>query len=143
MDWDILDDVQRRQLIWFGHVSRMEEGWLPRKVFERAMCECRLRGRVILGWKDYTREVMMTMDLTANEYLDTSLMETRREAASENLQKVKKYETFFENYIMFNTVCLLSSTEVLYTHLIQNYTCNNGGFSEINNASEIESNFKI
>lgn len=34
MDRDILDDMERRQLIWFGYVSRIEEGWLPAKVFE-------------------------------------------------------------------------------------------------------------
>lgn len=34
MDRDALDDVQRRQLVWFGNVSRMEDWRLSKKAME-------------------------------------------------------------------------------------------------------------
>jgi hypothetical protein len=35
MEKDITDEVQKWQLIWFGHTNRMDETKWPRKVLDR------------------------------------------------------------------------------------------------------------
>jgi hypothetical protein len=34
MEKDIMDKVQKQQLIWFGHINRMEDMRWPRKVLK-------------------------------------------------------------------------------------------------------------
>jgi hypothetical protein len=36
---DIMDGMQKRQLIWSGHINRMDETTWPRKVLERVRQE--------------------------------------------------------------------------------------------------------
>lgn len=76
MDRNILNYVQRRQLIWFGHISRMEKGLLLRKMLKWVPSERRLRGRLKLGRKDFIIEALMTRDLTENYSDDKSPTET-------------------------------------------------------------------
>jgi hypothetical protein len=41
----VLDDVKTKQLQWYGHVQRMEEGRLPKRVLEWRPSGRRKRGR--------------------------------------------------------------------------------------------------
>ena len=41
----LLDDIKTKQLKWYGHVQRMEEGRLPKKVMKWSPPGRRKRGR--------------------------------------------------------------------------------------------------
>jgi hypothetical protein len=34
MDGNIVEDLRKKQLIWYGHVKRMEEECLPKQLLE-------------------------------------------------------------------------------------------------------------
>lgn len=52
METDIAEEIEMRQLIWFGHTKRMEESRWPRKVLEWIPPERRKRGRPKRSWRD-------------------------------------------------------------------------------------------
>lgn len=45
IDRTIIDEIERRQLTWFGHVKRMEDDRWPRKILEWIPPVRRKRGR--------------------------------------------------------------------------------------------------
>jgi len=49
---NILDDITRKQLIWYGHVERMDPLRLPRIVIHWKPEERKQRGRPWRTWKD-------------------------------------------------------------------------------------------
>ena len=51
----LLDDIKTKQLKWYGHVQRMEEGRLPKKVMKWSPPEIRKRGRPKLTWTEEIR----------------------------------------------------------------------------------------
>jgi hypothetical protein len=42
----VLDDIKMKQLQWYGHVQRMEEGRLPREVMKWRLPGKRKQGRL-------------------------------------------------------------------------------------------------
>jgi len=46
----LLDDIKTKQLQWYGHVQRMEEGRLPKEVVKWRPPGRRKRGRPKLTW---------------------------------------------------------------------------------------------
>ena len=46
----LLDDIKTQQLKWYGHVQRMEEGRLPKKVMKWSPPGRRKRGRPKASW---------------------------------------------------------------------------------------------
>jgi hypothetical protein len=65
---DIIVEVQKQQLIWFGHTNRMDEIRWPRKVLEWVPQEKRKQGQLRQEWRDYIKEVMEAMDLGGDYY---------------------------------------------------------------------------
>jgi len=64
----ILDDITRKQLIWYGHVERMDPTRLP-----KIMIHCKPEGRKKRGrsrrtWKDGIYTVMNERDLSMGEW---------------------------------------------------------------------------
>jgi len=51
----ILDDIKTKQLQWYGHVQRMEEGRLPKEVMKWSPPGRRKRGRPKLTWAEGIR----------------------------------------------------------------------------------------
>jgi len=49
-------DKRLNRLRWFGHVERMEENRIPKKVLYMNLETTRLRGRPRNGWQDEMRE---------------------------------------------------------------------------------------
>jgi len=45
-----MDDIKTKQLQWYGHVQRMEEGRLPKEVMNLRPLGRRKRGRPKLTW---------------------------------------------------------------------------------------------
>ena len=54
----LLEDIKTKQLEWYGHVQRMEEGRLPKKVMKWSPPGRRKRGRPKLTWAEEIRGLM-------------------------------------------------------------------------------------
>ena len=54
----LLDDIKTKQLKWYGHVQRMEEGRLPKKVMKWSPPGKRKRGRPKGTWAEGIRGLM-------------------------------------------------------------------------------------
>jgi hypothetical protein len=52
----VTEAVRLNRLRWFGHVQRMEENRIPKKVVYMNMETTRLRGRPRNRWEDEVRE---------------------------------------------------------------------------------------
>ena len=51
----LLDDIKTKQLQWYGHVQRMEDGRLPKRVMKWRPPGRRKRGRPKLTWAEGIR----------------------------------------------------------------------------------------
>lgn len=58
----VADEIERRQLVWFGHAKRMENRW-PKRVLEWIPPERRKRGRPRRSWRDDIKEAMDARNL--------------------------------------------------------------------------------
>jgi len=68
----LLDDIKTKQLQWHGHVSRMEEGRLPKEVMKWRPPERRKRGRPKRTWADGIRGLMGEKGLIEDDWNDRS-----------------------------------------------------------------------
>ena len=67
--------MDQNTLRWFGHVERMEDDKLAKKVYKSEMQEPRCRGRPCKGWMSCVKEVLSKRALNiweAKEYLQDS-----------------------------------------------------------------------
>jgi len=65
----ILDDIKTK-LQWYGHVQRMEEGRLPKKVMKWSPPGRRKRGRPKLNWAEGIRGLMGEKGLMEEDWND-------------------------------------------------------------------------
>jgi len=54
----VLDNIKTKQLQWYGHVQRMEEGRLPKEIMKWRPLGRRKRGRSKLGWAEGIRGLL-------------------------------------------------------------------------------------
>ena len=54
----ILNEIESKQLKWYGHVKRMEKGRIPKKILETRMEGKRGRGRPRTTWMDNVHPVL-------------------------------------------------------------------------------------
>ena len=66
----LLEDTKTKQLKWNGHVQRMEEGRLPKKVMKWTPPGRRKRGRPKLTWAEEIRGVMEEKVLKEEDWND-------------------------------------------------------------------------
>jgi hypothetical protein len=52
----IIETIRFNRLLWFGHVQRMEENRIPKRVLYTNLGTTRLRGRQRNRWQDEVRE---------------------------------------------------------------------------------------
>ena len=52
----IIETIRLNRLCWFGHVQRMEENRIPKRVLYMNLVTTRLRGRTRNRWQDEVRE---------------------------------------------------------------------------------------
>ena len=64
----ILDDITRKQLIWYGHVERMDTTRLPRIMIYWKPEGRKQRGRLRRTWKDGIYTAMNERDLRMGEW---------------------------------------------------------------------------
>jgi hypothetical protein len=67
-----LDDIKTKQLQWYGHVQRMEEGRLPKEVIKWSPPGRRKRGRPKLTWAEGIRGLMGEKGLMEEDCNDRS-----------------------------------------------------------------------
>ena len=68
----LLDDIKTKQLQWYGHVQRMEEGRLPKEVMKWRPPGRRKRGRPKLTWAEGIRGLMGEKGLMEEDWNDRS-----------------------------------------------------------------------
>jgi hypothetical protein len=56
IDWNIVDDIRNEQLLWYGHVKRMEEKHLPTQLLEWQVEGRRRKRRRRMTWKGDNHE---------------------------------------------------------------------------------------
>jgi len=66
----LLDDIKTQQLKWHGHVQRMEEGRLPKKVMKWSPPGRRKRGRPKATWAEGIRGLMGEKGLIEEDWKD-------------------------------------------------------------------------
>ena len=69
----LLDDIKTKQLQWYGHVQRMEEGRLRKEVMKWHPPGRRKRGRSKLTWAEGIRGLMGKKGLTLNLLAPTTV----------------------------------------------------------------------
>lgn len=73
----IVDRIEQRQLIWYGHVMRMGQTRLPRLATEYYPQNRRKRGRPAHTWTKGIEEAMTRRDLGQNDWQDRGLWRVR------------------------------------------------------------------
>ena len=63
----LLEDIKTKQLQWYGHVQRMEEGRLPKEVLKWRPSGRRKRGRPKFTWAEGIRGMMVQKGLTEED----------------------------------------------------------------------------
>jgi len=66
----LIDDIKTKQLLWYGHVQRMEEGRLPKEVTKWCPPGRRKRGRPKLNWAEGIRVLMGEKGLMEGDWND-------------------------------------------------------------------------
>jgi hypothetical protein len=64
----ILDDITRKELIWYGHVERMDPTRLPKIMIHWKPEGRKKRGRPRRTWKDRIYTAMIERDLRMGEW---------------------------------------------------------------------------
>ena len=64
----LLDDINTKQLKWYGHVQRMEEGRLPKQAMKWNPPGRRKRGRPKLTWAEGIRGLMGEKGLVEEDW---------------------------------------------------------------------------
>ena len=67
-----IDDIKTKQLQWYGHVQRMEEGRLPKEVMKWRPPGRRKRGGPKLTWAEGIRGLMGEKGLMEEDWNDRS-----------------------------------------------------------------------
>jgi hypothetical protein len=68
----LLDDIKTKQIQWYGHFQRMEEGRLPKEVMKCRPPGRRKRGRPKLSWAEGITGLMGDMGLMEEDWNDRS-----------------------------------------------------------------------
>ena len=66
----LLDDIKTKQLQWYGHVQRIEEGRLPKEVMKWRPPGRRKRSRPKLTWAEGIRGLMGEKGLMEEDWND-------------------------------------------------------------------------
>ncbi|XP_045466796.1 uncharacterized protein LOC123675482 [Harmonia axyridis] len=66
----IMDGIERKQLIWYGHVQRMGQSRLPKITMEWIPNMRRRRGRPRKNWMEEIRNAMRDRNLQAGQWKD-------------------------------------------------------------------------
>jgi len=95
----LLEDIKTKQLQWYGHVQRMEEGRLPKEVLEWRPSGRRKRGRPKLTWAEGIRGMMGEKGLKEEDWADRNNVKWAQEDVKtlDNLLNNNNIQTFLND----------------------------------------------
>ena len=67
---NIIQDIQQRQLCWYGHVERMEDIRIPKQIARWTPTERRKRGRPKASWMGGIQKAMSELNLRPGDWTD-------------------------------------------------------------------------
>lgn len=67
---DIIQEIQQKQLCWYGHVQRMKEERIPRKVMDWTPSDRRRCGRLKCTWEQRIQKAMSERNLHPGNWND-------------------------------------------------------------------------
>ncbi|KAL3267366.1 hypothetical protein HHI36_011497, partial [Cryptolaemus montrouzieri] len=70
VDGNIIDTIENKRLSWYGHLQRLEEYRLPKKIFKWMPPKRRKRGRPPLNWKKDVENAIRARGLEEGDYAD-------------------------------------------------------------------------
>jgi len=70
---DIVFDIMTKQLVWYGHVNRMTEERLPKKMLDWVPPGRRRRGRPVRGWRQGVLNEMRECQLPDDLWEDRAM----------------------------------------------------------------------
>ncbi|XP_072389271.1 uncharacterized protein [Diabrotica undecimpunctata] len=70
VDGYLTSDIERKQLIWYGYVQRMEDTRLPKKIMQWVPPNRKKRGRPKKTWREGVTKAMSTRDLRDGQWDD-------------------------------------------------------------------------
>jgi len=56
---NIVKWIKGQRISWLGHLERMEENRMPRKIFTQELEGARRRGRLGKGWREVERDLQV------------------------------------------------------------------------------------
>ena len=56
---NIVKWINGQRISWLGHLERMEEGKMPKKIFARELEGTKQRGRPRKGWREVERDLQV------------------------------------------------------------------------------------
>ncbi|VEN47842.1 unnamed protein product [Callosobruchus maculatus] len=68
----ILDTIERKRLLWFGHLQRMPSTRWPKRIWQWTPNQRRKRGRPPRCWKDDVMDSMAARGLNEGDWNDRS-----------------------------------------------------------------------
>lgn len=63
-----IDNIETRQLVWYGHVMRAGEDRWPKRAIEYAPRNRRRRGRPVISWEEGIRKTMRDRAIRDDEW---------------------------------------------------------------------------
>lgn len=79
VEQDIVEEIRRRQLLWYGHMKRMPEDRIPRKAFEWTPFQRKKKGRPRTEWKKEIDTGMEERGLEEGDWQDRARWRMRCE----------------------------------------------------------------
>lgn len=75
----ILDTIEYKQLMWYGHLQRMNDDRWPKKIWQWNPPERKKRGRPPRSWKTDVKEAMEARGLQEGDWIDRNYWKLRSE----------------------------------------------------------------
>jgi hypothetical protein len=66
---NIVKWIKRQRISWLGHLERMEEDRMSKKIFTQELVETRRRGRSRKGWREEVERDLQVLGVRRNKEL--------------------------------------------------------------------------
>lgn len=69
----IIEDIEKKRLLWYGHLRRMEPNRWPQRMWQWSPPERRKKGRPAREWMEGVMEAMERRDMNENDWMDKTV----------------------------------------------------------------------
>lgn len=77
VDGTILDTIESKRLLWYGHLQRMDDSRIPKKIWDWVPRERRRRRRPARTWRDDEQEAMRERNLRDEDWWNRQLWKSK------------------------------------------------------------------